>query len=95
MLNEALNDGIQLLDSWLRGNKLSLNVVKTKSLLIASNQMQKRFLESDGKLTLDIRGRNIEANPHIKHLGVYIDHTLNWKNKSNLFLLQFQEHYGS
>ena len=67
--NKALNEYLERLDYWLQGNKLSLNVVKTKSLLIASNQKQKHFLESGEKLALEIRGRDIEATPHIKYLG--------------------------
>ena len=55
-LNKALSEDLQRLDYWLQGNKLSLNVVKTKSLLIASNQKQKHFLESGEKLALEIRG---------------------------------------
>ena len=85
MLNGALNEDLQSLAFWLQGNKFSLNFVKTKSLLIASNQNQKHFLESGDKLALEIRGRDIKATPHIKYLGVYIDHTLNWK-KENIFI---------
>ena len=61
-----------------------LNVVKTKSLQIASNQKQKQFLESGEKLVLATRLRNIEAIPHIKYLGVHVDHTLNWKRQIQL-----------
>ena len=67
MLNGALNEDFQRLAYWLQGNKLSLNVVKTKSLLIASNQKQKHFLDSGEKLALDI-----EASHRIKYLGLYI-----------------------
>ena len=81
VLKGALNEDLQRLAFWLQGNKLSLNLVKTKSPLIASDQKQKHFLESGEKLALEIRGRDIEANPHIKYLGVYIDHTLNWKKE--------------
>ena len=35
-LNEAINDDLEHLDSWLKGNKLSLNVAKTRSMLIAT-----------------------------------------------------------
>ena len=62
----------------------SLNVFKTKSLLIASNQKQKHFLKSGEKLALEIRGREIEATPHRKYLGIYVDHTLNWKKQIQL-----------
>ena len=83
-LNVALNEDLQRLDYWLQGNKLSLNVVKTKSLLVASSQKQKHFLESGEKLTLEIRGRDIEATTHTKYLGIYVDHTLNWEKQIQL-----------
>ena len=70
-LNGALKEDLQCLDYWLQGNRLSLNAVKTKSLLIASNQKQKHVLKSGEKLALEIRGRDIEATRHIKYLGVY------------------------
>ena len=58
-----------------------LNVVKTRSLLIASNIKQTHFfVESNEKLALEIIGKDIEAT-HIKCLGIYIDHTLNWKKE--------------
>ena len=49
-LNRALNEDLWRLDYGLQGNKLSLNVTKTRSLLIASYQKQKNFLESGKKL---------------------------------------------
>ena len=52
MLNGTLNEDLQNLDVWLKGNKLSMNVVKTKSLLTASNQKHKHFQESGEKLAL-------------------------------------------
>ena len=36
--NGAVNENLQRLDYWLQYDTLSLNVVETKSLLIASNQ---------------------------------------------------------
>ena len=59
MFNGAVNEDPQHLDYWLQWNRLSLNVVKTRPLLIASNQNQKLFLESGEKLALEIRGRDI------------------------------------
>ena len=81
MFNGAVNEDLQRLDYWLQCNRLSLNVVKTKPLLIASNQIQKLFLESGEKLALEIRGRDIKATPHIEYLGVFINRTLNWKKQ--------------
>ena len=35
-LNEALNKDLEALDTWLKCNKLSLNVAKTHSMTIAT-----------------------------------------------------------
>ena len=44
-LNEAINSDLRKLDSWLQGNKLSLNVAKTHSMLISTKQKH-RILKS-------------------------------------------------
>ena len=35
-LNEAINSDLSKLETWLQGNKLSLNVAKTHSMLIST-----------------------------------------------------------
>ena len=37
-LNGAINNDLKQLDIWLQGNKLSLNVPETHSMLITTNQ---------------------------------------------------------
>ena len=37
-LNEAINNDLKQLDIWLQGCKLSLNVAKTNSMLVANKQ---------------------------------------------------------
>ena len=44
-LHEAINNDLKRLDSWLQGNKLSLNVAKTHSMLLATKQ-KRRVLEN-------------------------------------------------
>ena len=44
-LNDALNEDLKKLDRWLKGNKLSLNVIKTRSMLITTKQ-RKKYLET-------------------------------------------------
>ena len=39
-LTEALNDDRRSLHLWLTGNKLSINVAKTQSLVISTKQRQ-------------------------------------------------------
>ena len=40
-LNEAINRDHKQLDTWLKGKKLSLNAVKTRSVLITTKQKYK------------------------------------------------------
>lgn len=37
-LNEAINNDLYKLEKWLEGNTLSLNVVKTRAMLIYTKQ---------------------------------------------------------
>ena len=37
-VNNAIDSGLMQLDTWLKGNKLSLHVAKTKCMLIATKQ---------------------------------------------------------
>ena len=65
-LNGALNESLQRLDSWLQGNMLSLNVVKTTSLLIASNQKKSIFCKAVKSWQWKSEGGGIEATPSYK-----------------------------
>ena len=40
-LNEAINNDLIQLEAWLKGDKLSLNVAKTNSMLIYTKQKHK------------------------------------------------------
>ena len=46
-LNKALNEELIRLDRWLKGNKLSLNVTKMRSMLITKKQKRKRLKASN------------------------------------------------
>ena len=43
-LNETISKDLESLDNWLKGNKLSLNVVKTVSMNILSRQKHQKVL---------------------------------------------------
>ena len=49
-LNDTINKDLQSLEHWLRGNKLSLNVVKAVSMNILSRQRYQRIL---GRIRLE------------------------------------------
>ena len=56
-LEYAINEDLELLDNWLKGNKLSLNVAKTKSMLTCTKSRRKILNSNDDKLNLLIRDR--------------------------------------
>ena len=61
------------------GNKLSLNVAKTHSMLIASQQKHKSLTHSEIRFDPKIREKEIEKICKAKYLDVQIDDNLNWK----------------
>ena len=80
-LNTALNEELWRLDRWLQGNKLSLNVAKTRSMLITTKQKKKYITASNQALQPSIREEHIEVICNSKYLGVQIDENLTWKNQ--------------
>ena len=76
----ALREELQRLDRWLKGNKLSLNVAKTRSMLITTKQ--KKYLTASNQASQpSIREDHIEVICNTKYLGVQIDENLTWKNE--------------
>ena len=78
-LNEAINYDLKQLDSWLQGNKLSLNVAKTNSMLVSTKQMHNILKSRNEDLHLKLRDNELEIIQETKYLGVQIDNSLNWK----------------
>ena len=74
-LESAINEDLELLDNWLKGNKLSLNVAKTKSMLICTKSRRGILNSNDDKLNLLIRDRELESVDVIKYLGVHVDYS--------------------
>ena len=81
-LSEAINSDLANLDSWLQGNKLSLNVAKTHSMLISSKQKHNSILKGQNEdLKLKIRHNELEVVKKTKCLGLQIDCSLDWKER--------------
>ena len=79
-LESAINEDQKLLDNWFKGNKLSLNVVKTRFLLISTKSRRKILNISGDILNLLIHGRELESINEIKYLGLHVDYSLSWKD---------------
>ena len=80
-LNEAINSDLRKLDTWLQGNKLSLNVAKTHSMLISTKQKHNILKSQNKDLVLKIRDNELEVVKKTKYLGVQIDCSLDWKEQ--------------
>ena len=63
-LNTALNEELRRLDRWLQGNKLSLNIAKTRSMLITTKQKKKHLTASNQALQPSIHEEHIEVICH-------------------------------
>ena len=78
-LQNDLNLDLLKLQDWLHANKLSLNVVKTQSLIIGSGpNIRKIESQPDAPTSFSIGDQNIEMITNTRYLGVQIDSKLNW-----------------
>ena len=75
-LKRAINHELKLLDEWLVSNKLTLNMAKTKYMLISNINML--TAKDRKKFKLTIRKYTLHELDHIKYLGVFLDNKLTW-----------------
>ena len=79
VLNEAINNDLKQLDTWLQGNKLSLNVAKTNAMLVSIKQKHNILKSRNEDVDFKIRDNELKIIQKTKYLGVQIDNSLNWK----------------
>ena len=77
-LNGAINNDLKRLDTWLQGNKLSLKVAKTHSMLITTKQKHNALKSSNQNLELNIRNNELDVVQKTKYLGAL---SLDWKEQ--------------
>ena len=83
-MNERVNEDLKCLKTWLAGNKLSINVAKTNSLVIGSRrQLKDTQCPLTIKPSFGIRGGEISILEHTKYFGVQVDQYMNWENRIN------------
>ena len=71
---------MNLIQSWLSANKLTLNVKKTKYMHIGS---QFKFSQINSDFTVKVNNTPLERVIKHKPLGVQIDESLNWRPHIN------------
>ena len=75
-LNMTLNKDLDYLTSWLMGNKLSLNIVKTHSMIISTRQKEQGLT---GEFDLKMQNTPLLNVEDTNYLGIQIDKHLTWK----------------
>ena len=78
-MNEAINSDLAQVEKWLKGNKLSLNVMKTHAMLISTKPKHKTLKNQGESLKLKIQNDELDVVQKTKYLGVQIDNKLDWK----------------
>ena len=73
-LSEKLNGDLLAVAKWLNDHKLTLNLEKTKCMLVGSN----RRLESKMALTVSIFDHNVNNVNSFKYLGIFISSDFTW-----------------
>ena len=73
-LETNLNHDLKNLTQWLRANRLSLNVDKTKLLIFKSKYNKNQYQD----MIIKLLGKRLEPSTSVKYLGIHIDHNLSW-----------------
>ena len=84
-ITKSMNAELENLRKWLHGNKLTLNVAKTTSMIIGTNRTLHQ--SNSGELIqahFKISGEAIEQKTSVKYLGVILDNQMKWKDHINL-----------
>ena len=74
VLEHKFNCDMNLIQSWLPANKLTLNVKKTKFMLIGS---QFKLSQTNSDFTVKVNNTPLERKIKHKSLGVQIDESMN------------------
>jgi len=68
---------LKTLTNWFAGNKLSLNIAKSKFILFEPHPHPLPSVP----IAIEMNNTSIEQVTHIKFLGLFIDQKLNWRNE--------------
>ena len=77
-LESTLNDELQKIETWLRANKLSLNIKKTHFIIFKPKKKK-----NNHNVNIKINNESIAEVKQTKFLGVILDSALTWKPHIN------------
>ena len=76
VLSKNLSKDVKSLSQWLKANKLSLNISKTKLIIFHRNTAS-----IDHTLKLKLDGKRLSSSKLVKYLGVLLDEHLQWNDQ--------------
>ena len=86
--NESLNNELAIFHNWLKANKLSLNVNKTKAMFF---HMPKKRIQLP---LLKIAGTDIEFVDNFNFLGIIKNKHLNWTSHEDMLTAKLSKTIG-
>lgn len=72
-LNQMINEDLKTLSEWFTANKLTMNLKKTKCMVVHRQQHTKHFT-----FNVSINGEHIEQVDSFEYLGLIVQENLNW-----------------
>ena len=98
-LQNQIAEDIENVIQWMADNRLSLNVLKTDSIIVGPRSKMRDLEET---LCITIQNESIYRAPFVKSLGIFIDENLDWgdhvshvlkKVSSGLSILKVSKNY--
>ena len=83
------NFDLKHLNEWLWASRLSLNIKKTKRLILHS-----KFNRKTIDISIKIQGIKLKTTDKVKYLGILINHTLSWDNHINELSIRLSKANG-
>ena len=83
-----MNKDLTTVFEWLKGNKLSLNVAKTKAMVISTKQKERYLAKNNEKFSLNINDEQIDNVLTAKYHGIQFDRNLNWKGHMKISMIK-------
>ena len=79
-MNDDINSCLDKINVWLKLNKLTVNVSKTKFMVFCKSM-------DVPELNLSLNSINIESGSHFIFLGIILDTALSWKYHINMIVI--------
>ena len=76
ILEQQMNHDLHEIHTWLTVNKLSINVIKTKYLIVVS---QYRIKHLEHQFNIHVDHKPLIRDETYKYLGVELDQPLTWR----------------